>query len=135
MALASRIASWGALVKFSHSVFALPFAVIMMIVVARTHPLNIQTAALLIVCVVSARTAAMGFNRFIDREIDAKNPRTAAREIPRGVVSAGEAHALSPFARRPAHRPLLGRRDSMVEFADVADTPGAIRPASDADSG
>lgn len=95
MALASRIASWGALVKFSHSVFALPFAVIMMIVVARTHPLNIQTAALLIVCVVSARTAAMGFNRFIDREIDAKNPRTSAREIPRGVVGAGEALALT----------------------------------------
>lgn len=50
------------------------------------------------------------------------------------LTYAGEAHALSPFARRPAHRPLLGSRDSMVEFADVADSPD-IRRASDADSG
>jgi len=95
MTLAARIQSWGALVKFSHSVFALPFALIMMIVVARTHAVSLQAAVLLVVCVVSARTAAMGFNRFIDREIDAKNPRTAGREIPRGVVGAGEALALS----------------------------------------
>jgi len=71
MTLAARIHSWGALVKFSHSVFALPFALIMMAVVARTHPVSLQAGALLIVCVVSARTAARGFNRFIDREIDA----------------------------------------------------------------
>jgi 4-hydroxybenzoate polyprenyltransferase len=90
MGLAARLSTWGTLIAFSHSVFALPFAIMMMVVVSRTHPLTISVFVLLIVCVVAARTAAMGFNRFIDRAIDARNPRTSSRELPRGAVSERE---------------------------------------------
>jgi 4-hydroxybenzoate polyprenyltransferase len=62
----------------------------MMVVVSRTHPLTISVFVLLIVCVVAARTAAMGFNRFIDRAVDTRNPRTSSRELPRGAVSERE---------------------------------------------
>lgn len=90
MGLAARLSTWGTLIAFSHSVFALPFAIMMMVVVSRTHPLTVSVFVLLIVCVVAARTAAMGFNRFIDRAIDARNPRTSSRELPRGAVSERE---------------------------------------------
>jgi 4-hydroxybenzoate polyprenyltransferase len=94
-ALASRVAMWGSLVKFSHSVFALPFALIMLMVVSRSQAVGAETVLLLIACVVAARTAAMGFNRIVDREIDRRNPRTIGREIPQGRVSVGEAWALT----------------------------------------
>ena len=90
-----RVMNWGALVKFSHSVFALPFALIMLLVLSRSWGVQSETVFLLVLCVVAARTAAMGFNRIVDREIDRKNPRTAGREIPRGVVSVWEAWALT----------------------------------------
>ena len=57
-ALASRVAMWGSLVKFSHSVFALPFALIMLMVVSRSQAVGAETVLLLIACVVAARTAA-----------------------------------------------------------------------------
>jgi 4-hydroxybenzoate polyprenyltransferase len=74
------------LVAFSHSVFALPFALASAWVAARGRP-ELSTLAWIVVCAVAARTAAMGFNRLVDRRFDAANPRTAGRELPRGALS------------------------------------------------
>lgn len=73
------------LVKFSHSIFALPFALQGAWLAARGVPAW-RTLALIVLCAVAARTAAMAFNRLIDSRIDAANPRTSAREIPSGVI-------------------------------------------------
>ena len=90
----NRLIAWGSLVRFSHSVFALPFAVIMLLVVSRRYPVTWQQLILLLVCVVAARSAAMAFNRLVDARIDADNERTKAREIPTGRVSHREAWLL-----------------------------------------
>ncbi len=74
------------LVKFSHTIFALPFAVAAMLVAAKGWP-EMRIFAWIIVAMIGARTAAMGFNRIVDREIDARNPRTAGRELPAGKIS------------------------------------------------
>lgn len=78
---------WLSFVRFSHSVFALPFAFLGALLAARTSPVTWAEIAWITVAMVSARSAAMGFNRVADAEFDAKNPRTARREIPRGVIS------------------------------------------------
>jgi 4-hydroxybenzoate polyprenyltransferase len=77
------------LVKFSHTVFALPFALIGFFLAQRFSPgvFPWRAFGLVILCMIFARSAAMGFNRYIDREIDAANPRTAVREIPAGIIS------------------------------------------------
>ncbi|TKC05666.1 4-hydroxybenzoate octaprenyltransferase [Pedobacter polaris] len=81
------------LVLFAHSVFALPFALIgfFLGVTTTQNPFNWYLFALVILCMVFARNAAMAFNRYLDRNIDAKNPRTVMRDIPAGKVSAAEA--------------------------------------------
>lgn len=81
------------LVKLSHSVFALPFALLSLLAATAGRP-SPRLLALVVGAVVAARTAAMAYNRFADRAIDAANPRTAGREIPRGAVSPGAALAL-----------------------------------------
>ena len=73
-------------IKFAHSVFALPFALVAMIVAAGGLP-PARIVALIIVCMVCARSAAMAFNRYTDRELDARNPRTRLRPTVTGVVS------------------------------------------------
>jgi 4-hydroxybenzoate polyprenyltransferase len=78
-------------VRFSHSVFALPFALTGALLAWRTQPFTWSQVAWIIVCMVSARSAAMGFNRLVDARHDALNPRTAMREIPRGVLTGTEA--------------------------------------------
>ena len=83
------------LVKFSHTVFALPFA-LMGFFLATSRPDYIfewRPFLLVLVCMITARNAAMAFNRYIDRNIDSKNPRTSQREIPSGVVGANAAFA------------------------------------------
>jgi len=82
------------LIKFSHSVFALPFALMALLVATAGEP-GWSKLALVVAAVVAARTAAMAYNRFADREMDARNPRTRIREIPRGVVRPGAALALA----------------------------------------
>lgn len=82
------------LVKFSHSVFALPFA-LMGAWLAAGGPPEARVLGLIIVAAVAARTAAMAFNRVVDRHIDALNPRTAEREIPSGRLGLGYAKALT----------------------------------------
>lgn len=81
------------LIKFAHSVFALPFAVIGFFLATRDTEIafDLRKFLLMLGCMVFARSAAMAFNRFTDREFDARNPRTSAREIPAGVISPSSA--------------------------------------------
>ncbi|TGN19939.1 UbiA-like polyprenyltransferase [Leptospira idonii] len=82
---------YGQMVKFSHTLFALPFAGISFILAYLESSLEtadlIRIGFLIVICMVSARSAAMGFNRYVDSEIDEKNPRTENREIPSGKIS------------------------------------------------
>jgi 4-hydroxybenzoate polyprenyltransferase len=81
------------LIKFSHTIFAMPFAMVGFFLAVRhssTAP-DWRLFALVVLCMVFARSAAMAFNRWLDRDIDAANPRTAIREIPAGVISARSA--------------------------------------------
>jgi 4-hydroxybenzoate polyprenyltransferase len=73
----------------------MPFALTMLVVVSKSTPVSGLQVALLILCVVFARTSAMAFNRLVDAEIDARNPRTALREIPQGIVSRREGALLT----------------------------------------
>lgn len=81
------------LVLFAHSIFAMPFAMIgfFLGVTTTQNPFHWYLLVLVILCMVFARNAAMAFNRYLDRNIDAKNPRTQMRDIPAGRVSANEA--------------------------------------------
>jgi len=81
------------LVRFSHSIFALPFALASAWVAQGGVP-EARTGALVVVCAVAARTAAMGFNRLVDRRIDAQNPRTVGRELPSGKLTPWQVGAL-----------------------------------------
>src|SRR5690606_5735829 len=81
------------LVLFAHSVFALPFAIIGFFLALQTTelPFNWTLFLLMLICMVTARNAAMAFNRYLDRDIDALNPRTAVRDIPAGRITPGQA--------------------------------------------
>ncbi len=89
----SIIKKYLSLIKFSHTVFALPFALIgfSLAIHSGKATFNLQKLVLVILCMLFARSAAMAFNRYIDRTFDAKNPRTAIREIPAGVILPGAA--------------------------------------------
>lgn len=99
----STFQNYLSLVKFSHTIFAMPFAFIGFFLGVRTiHSEGLHTGAgilgldtywivkqflLVVLCMVTARSAAMAFNRYLDRNFDAKNPRTAIREIPAGIIN------------------------------------------------
>jgi 4-hydroxybenzoate polyprenyltransferase len=94
----SRIRNYLSLVKFSHTLFALPFAMIGFFLGIAGRKTIYETKSpeapvllfrffLVLACMVTARSAAMAFNRFLDRHFDARNPRTAIREIPRGIIA------------------------------------------------
>lgn len=123
----TKVRNYLSLIKFSHTIFAMPFALIgFFIAIApawglyfggddyesfyfapsgmsdeslNNYPSDVQGLLirflLVILCMVFARSAAMAFNRYLDRDIDAKNPRTAVREIPRGIISAKNALAFT----------------------------------------
>lgn len=97
MSFAGRLRDWLSLVRFSHSIFALPFALAGAFMAARGLP-DGRTLALVVACAVAARTAAMAFNRWADRAIDASNPRTSSREIPAGRLRAGAVLAATVLA-------------------------------------
>lgn len=88
-----KISHYLSLIKFSHTVFALPFAIIgfFLAIHSGQATFSVQKLIMVVLCMVFARSAAMGFNRFIDRKFDAKNPRTAIREIPAGIISSNAA--------------------------------------------
>jgi 4-hydroxybenzoate polyprenyltransferase len=89
----TRIGTYLSFIRFSHSVFALPFALTGALLAAREHPLTWQRVGWIVAAMVAARSAAMGFNRLVDASYDAANPRTAMRELPRGAMSRAEAVA------------------------------------------
>ncbi|MGC2063407.1 MAG: UbiA-like polyprenyltransferase [Thermodesulfovibrionales bacterium] len=88
-AVFDRLTLYLRMIKFSHSIFALPFALTAALIAASGIP-PLKQIFWIIVAMVGARSGAMGLNRVIDRQIDRANPRTANREIPRGIISAGE---------------------------------------------
>ncbi|MCX6271162.1 MAG: putative 4-hydroxybenzoate polyprenyltransferase [Bacteroidetes bacterium] len=93
----NTVSKYSSLVKFPHSLFALPFAMIgfFMAVTSRPFGLDIWLLVKVLACMVFARNAAMSFNRFTDREFDQLNPRTWLREIPAGIIPAKTALVFS----------------------------------------
>ncbi len=89
----SGIQRYASLVKFAHTVFALPFALVGFVLALQEPDAHFTWVLLLQIlgCMVFARSAAMGFNRYADREIDARNPRTESRDIPAGRISPRQA--------------------------------------------
>ncbi len=89
----NRFKNYLSLIKFAHTIFAMPFAMIGYLVAVRifNFQFSVFNFSLVILCMVLARSAAMAFNRYLDRSFDAKNPRTAIREIPSGIISANSA--------------------------------------------
>lgn len=85
--IAARALVFGRMIKFSHTVFALPFAISAVIIAARDNGFSFSRLFWIIIAMVGARSAAMGFNRIADAGMDSLNPRTAIREIPRGEIS------------------------------------------------
>jgi len=89
-----RLLTYFSFVRFSHSMFALPFALAGALLATRhAPPVTWQRFGWILVAMVAARSAAMGFNRLADARLDALNPRTANRELPRGAMTMGEAAA------------------------------------------
>jgi 4-hydroxybenzoate polyprenyltransferase len=86
-----RLGTYLAFVRFSHTVFALPFALVGALLASRLVPLTWSRVGWIVAAMVAARSAAMAFNRLVDARYDALNPRTAQREIPRGAMSTREA--------------------------------------------
>ncbi len=96
MTLSRKVKDYLELIKVEHTVFALPFALTSALIAANGFP-TVYQLFWIVVALFGARTAAMSLNRLIDAEIDAKNPRTANRHIPRGAVKKTEALFLSLF--------------------------------------
>ncbi len=87
----TRLRTYLSFVRFSHSVFALPFALVGAILASYQNAVEWSSVGWIVIAFTSARFAAMGFNRVVDREIDARNPRTAMRELPIGALGVAEA--------------------------------------------
>jgi 4-hydroxybenzoate polyprenyltransferase len=90
----NKIKAYGKLVMFSHTIFSFSFALISMVLAAKGLP-DISVLLWIIVCFMGARTGANAINRVIDAKIDAKNPRTANRQLPKGEIKAGEVIAFT----------------------------------------
>ena len=86
-----KVLIYGRMIKFTHTIFALPFALSAMILAWQKHEFYFLDLIFILIAMVAARSAAMGFNRIIDAEIDKKNERTAIREIPSGILKKKEA--------------------------------------------
>jgi 4-hydroxybenzoate polyprenyltransferase len=93
----ARIRRYAELVAFSHTIFAMPFAASAVVLALREPhlPLSLPRVLAMVLAMVLARTSAMAFNRWADRDLDAKNPRTASRPVPAGRTSATEALAIA----------------------------------------
>lgn len=87
--LMNKLKEYGKLVMFSHTIFSFSFALVSMVLAAQGVP-RISTLVWILVCFLGARTGANAINRVIDAEIDARNPRTAGRQIPKGEIKKGE---------------------------------------------
>lgn len=94
----NQVKNYLSLIKFSHTIFAMPFAMIGFVLGLKAETSIFSNGnewiikfVLVVCCMVTARSAAMAFNRYLDRSFDALNPRTAIREIPAGIISANSA--------------------------------------------
>ena len=87
----SRFVRWVNFVKLPHTVFALPFALVGATLASFTRSVTLSTIGWIVLAFTAARFAAMGFNRIVDRQLDGRNPRTARREIPSGLLGVREA--------------------------------------------
>ncbi len=93
--LKSKISNYGSLIRFSHTVFALPFALASVALAWPSHPVTRESFFWILIAMVGARSAAMAFNRLVDRKFDALNPRTQQWELPQGAVKVPEAVILT----------------------------------------
>jgi 4-hydroxybenzoate polyprenyltransferase len=89
--LLEQILTYGRMIKFSHTVFALPFAFSAVILAQRQHQMIISDIFWILLAMIGARSSAMGFNRIADAKFDTKNPRTSKRDIPSGKLSLSSA--------------------------------------------
>jgi 4-hydroxybenzoate polyprenyltransferase len=93
--LTSKIGDYGRLIRFSHTVFALPFALASVALAWPSHPVTLRSFFWILIAMVAARSAAMAFNRLADRKFDSLNPRTQQWELPLGTVKVWEAAVLT----------------------------------------
>jgi 4-hydroxybenzoate polyprenyltransferase len=93
-----QVQTYGRLIKFSHTVFALPFALAAVLLAHLEHPVTLGTLGWILLAMVGARSAAMGFNRFADYRFDRLNPRTAERPLTAGLISKPAVLALISFS-------------------------------------
>jgi 4-hydroxybenzoate polyprenyltransferase len=98
MVLIKKIRNYASLIRFSHTVFALPFALASVALAWPSHPVTLKIFLWILIAMVGARSAAMGFNRLADRRFDALNPRTQNWELPQGKVKVWEAMLLTVTA-------------------------------------
>jgi 4-hydroxybenzoate polyprenyltransferase len=98
MRLTEKLHHFGRLIRFSHTIFALPFALASIALASPRHPPDLRSLLWILVAMVGARSAAMGFNRLADRKFDALNPRTKSWELPQGKVKVSEAVLLTVIA-------------------------------------
>lgn len=98
MSLLDRLRNYGRLIRFSHTIFALPFALASVALAWPLHPVSGRGLMWILIAMVGARSAAMGFNRLVDRKFDALNPRTQSWELPQGTVKIWEAVLLTLLA-------------------------------------
>jgi 4-hydroxybenzoate polyprenyltransferase len=98
MPLLKKIANYASLIRFSHTIFALPFALASIALAWPSHPVTVGSFLWILVAMVGARSAAMGFNRLADRRFDALNPRTQNWELPQGKIKVWEASLLTVTA-------------------------------------
>ncbi|HEY1371382.1 MAG TPA: UbiA-like polyprenyltransferase [Candidatus Binatia bacterium] len=98
MTIGEKVADYARLVRFSHSIFALPFALASLTLAGTRYHVSAAALGWIVVAMVGARTAAMGFNRLADRKFDALNPRTRGWELPAGKVGVMEAAFLTAAA-------------------------------------
>ena len=105
------------LVKLPHTLFALPFALVGVIAASRVAPVTWRTVLLVVVAFTAARWVAMGFNRIADLRFDAKHPRNAGRELPRGLLTVPQAWVSVIVAASPrsvAFVVKLGRQNDVA---------------------
>jgi 4-hydroxybenzoate polyprenyltransferase len=95
MHVVEKILNYARLVRFSHTVFALPFALASVALAWPLHPVTLRSFLWILIAMVGARSAAMAFNRLVDRKFDALNPRTQQWELPQGSVKVREAAILT----------------------------------------
>jgi 4-hydroxybenzoate polyprenyltransferase len=86
----TKISSYAQMIKLSHSVFAVPFGLAALVLLAKDNPITFAMIFWVVLAIIGARSAAMGFNRVVDAKIDAKNPRTKMRHIPSGMLTMRE---------------------------------------------